>query len=445
MALAVLQASFVTAEGVDKNKYTDLPDIVGFLEIPADRAKFGRLTLIVQLYTRILFLSMVSDQVTGNQFRRNQTTHLLNTVGSVSDAAMKKMLTDAGVANLNAMVRDVCDVCLCWLFFFEPISFLLIFNPPLPFPPQPAWTRQNIDTLRNSDRLVTLKRACRQGMTCAQECCEAAHAKRLSILAHKRYKNLVAAQDQLNAAAVNHAGNLNNPAALGQGNQDTITNVRRAACTLLLEIMLTVLDTQGMTKIITGAIAPNGAQALFGGYQGSPTSMALGLQITGVVFTNGAMNAPDDCDGAPHLLPDVVSLDNRLSLLRMELQNRHHSTPENGGLHQMFKMIVGMWNVMCPGEQTLDPETGALIAGTSSLIDRFKPFSVLTTLYNNFQRQGANVTAGDYNGPWFNCTTIAQLRNDFGRGGANLAALAAAAAAAAAANVVPQPQQQQGK
>jgi hypothetical protein len=41
MALAGIQASFVTAEGVDKNKYTSLPDIVCFLEIPADKAKFG--------------------------------------------------------------------------------------------------------------------------------------------------------------------------------------------------------------------------------------------------------------------------------------------------------------------------------------------------------------------------------------------------------------------
>jgi hypothetical protein len=31
----------VTAEGVDKKKYTSLPDIVCFLEIPADKAKFG--------------------------------------------------------------------------------------------------------------------------------------------------------------------------------------------------------------------------------------------------------------------------------------------------------------------------------------------------------------------------------------------------------------------
>jgi hypothetical protein len=38
MALAGIQASFVTAEGVDKNKYTSLPDIVCFLEIPADKA-----------------------------------------------------------------------------------------------------------------------------------------------------------------------------------------------------------------------------------------------------------------------------------------------------------------------------------------------------------------------------------------------------------------------
>jgi hypothetical protein len=42
MALAGIQASFVTAEGVDKKKYTSLPDIVCFLEIPADKANQGK-------------------------------------------------------------------------------------------------------------------------------------------------------------------------------------------------------------------------------------------------------------------------------------------------------------------------------------------------------------------------------------------------------------------